>query len=205
MKSIKFLSTFAFAATLFVQTLSANTIENVYTMDGTTVKIAATSKNIIVNLGDVEKEDITIALMDEDQNTLMSETIKDVKNFAKKYNVSRLDDGDYKMIITKKTVRTVQPFSIYHGEVTMSLDDKKEKFLPTITFKEDKLDVNVLLSNYSNIIVKIYDNEGREMMSDKQMAEFKLNKRYNLSKLQAGVYVAEVTAGDETFRYTITK
>jgi hypothetical protein len=205
MKSIKFLSTFAFAATLFVQTLSANTIENVYMLGGTTVKIASTSKNIIVNLGDVEKEDITIILMDEDQNTLMSEQIKDVKNFAKKYNVSRLDDGNYKMIITKKTIRTVQPFSILHGEVTMSLDDKKEKFLPTLSFQNDRLDVNVLLSNYSNIIVKIYDNEGHEVMSDKQMAEFKLNKRYNLSNLLAGLYIAEVTAGDETFRYTITK
>jgi hypothetical protein len=205
MKSIKFLSTFALAATLFVQTLSANAIENVYTMDGTTVKIASTSKNIIVNLGDVQNEEITITLMDDDQNTLVSESVKDVKNFAKKYNVSRLDDGNYKMIITKKTIRTVQPFIILHGEVTMSVGDKKEKFLPTISFSNDKLDVNVLLSNYSNIIVKLYDNEGREVMNDKQMAEFKLNKRYNLSNLQAGVYVAEVTAGDETFRYTITK
>jgi hypothetical protein len=205
MKSIKFLSTFALAATLFVQTLSANTIENVYTLDGTTVKIASTSKNIIVNLGDVQKEEITIALIDEDQNTLMSETIKEVKNFAKKYNVSRLDDGNYKMIITKKTIRTVQPFSIKHGEVTMSTEDKKEKFLPTISFSNDKLDVNVLLSNYSNIIVKLYDNEGREVMTDKHLAEFKLNKRYNLSNLQAGVYEAEVTAGDEIFRYTIAK
>jgi hypothetical protein len=205
MKSIKFLSTFALAATLFVQTISANTIENVYTMDGTTVKIASNSKNIFVNLGDVQKEEITITLMDDDQNTLVSESVKDVKNFAKKYNVSRLDDGNYKMIITKKTIRTVQPFIILHGEVTMSVEDKKEKFLPTISFSNDKLDVNVLLSNYSNIIVKLYDNEGREVMNDKQMAEFKLNKRYNLSNLQAGVYVVEVTAGDETFRYTITK
>jgi Secretion system C-terminal sorting domain len=205
MKSIKFLSTFALAATLFVQTLSANAIENVYTMDGTTVKIASTSKNIIVNLGDVQKEEITIAIMDEDQNTLISERVKDVKNFTKKYNVSRLDDGNYKMIITKKTIRTVQPFTLLHGDVTMSTEDKKEKFLPTISFSNDKLDVNILLSNYSNIIVKLYDNEGREVMNDKQMAEFKLNKRYNLSNLLSGVYVAEVTAGDETFRYTITK
>jgi hypothetical protein len=205
MKSIKFLSTFALAATLFVQTLSANAIENVYTMDGTTVKIASTSKNIIVNLGDVQKEEITIAIMDNDLNTLISETVKDVKNFTKKYNVSRLDDGNYKMIITKKTIRTVQPFSIQHGDVTMSTEDKKEKFLPTISFSNDRLDVNVLLRNYSNIIVKLYDNEGREVMNDKQMAEFKLNKRYNLSNLLSGVYVAEVTAGDEIFRYTITK
>lgn len=203
MKSIKIL--FAFAATLFVQTLSANTIENTFDLSGTTVRIASSSKTIIVNFGDVLKEEITLRIMDENENTLLSETVKNVKSFTKKYNMSRLDNGNYKMIVTKKTIRTVQPFTIEAGIVTMSETEKKEKFLPTITFNDDKLDVNVLLGNYSNIVVKLYDNEGKEIMSDKHLAEFKLNKRYNLAKLQAGVYVAEVLAGDETFSYTITK
>jgi Secretion system C-terminal sorting domain len=205
MKSIKFLSTFAFAATLFVQTLSANNIENTFDLGGTSVRIASTAKNIIVNLGDVQKEEITINLLDENENMLLNETVKNVKGFTKKYNLSRLENGAYKMIITKKTVRTVQPFTIEDGEVKMSETEKKEKFLPTITFKDEKLDVNVLLGNYSNIIVKLFDNEGKEIMNEKHLAEFKLNKRYNLSNLQAGIYVAEVTAGDETFSYTISK
>jgi hypothetical protein len=205
MKTIKFLSTFALAATLFVQTLSANNVENTFDLSGTTVKIASTSKTIIVNFGDVQKEEITIKILDGDENTLMSESVKNVKGFTKKYNMSRLDDGNYKMVITKTTIRTVQPFTIEDGIVKMSETEKKEKFLPVISFKDEKLDVNVLLGNYSNIIVKLFDNEGHEVMTDKYLAEFKLNKRYNLSNLQAGVYVAEVTAGDETFSYTISK
>lgn len=205
MKSIKFLSTFALAATLFVQTLSANTIENTFDLSGTSVKIASSSKNIIVNFGDVQKEEITISILDEGENSLMSETVKNVKGFTKKYNLSRLENGFYKMIISKKTVRTVQPFTMEDGQVKMSEMDKKEKFLPIVSFKDDKLDVNVLLSNYSNIIVKLFDNEGKEVMTDKHLAEFKLNKRYNLSKLQAGLYVAEVTAGDEIFSFTMVK
>jgi hypothetical protein len=205
MKSIKFLSAFAFAATLFVQTLSANNIENTFDLGGTYVRIASTSKNIIVNLGDVQKEEITIRLVDENENSLVNETVKNVNGFTKKYNLSRLENGAYKMIITKKTIRTVQPFTILNGEIKMSSEDKKEKFLPAISFINDKLDVNVLLGNYSNIIVKLFDNEGREVMTDKHLAEFKLHKRYNLSNLQAGVYVAEITAGDETFSYPISK
>jgi uncharacterized protein YbcV (DUF1398 family) len=205
MKSIKLFSAFAFATTLFVQTLSANVVENIYNVDGVEVKIASNAQNVIVNLGDVQHEEIKISLVDDDQNTLLTETVQDVKGFAKKYNVSRLEDGSYKMIITKKTVRTVQPFSIEHGVVKMSGMDKKEKFLPTMSFNNGKLDVNVLLGNYSNIIVKLYDNEGRLVMSDKHYAEFKLNQRYDLSKLAVGTYVAEVMAGDETFSYTVTK
>jgi hypothetical protein len=205
MKSIKLFSAFAFATSLFVQTLSANVIENTYKVDGVEVKIASNAKNVIVNLGDVQNEEIKISLVDDDQNTLMTETVKDVKGFIKKYNISRLEDGSYKIIITKKTVRTVQPFSIEKGEVKMSGLDKKEKFLPTMSFNDGKLDVNVLLGNYSNIIVKLFDNEGRVVMSDKHYAEFKLNQRYDLSKLPAGTYVAEVLAGDETFSYSVTK
>jgi phosphotransferase system HPr-like phosphotransfer protein len=205
MKSIKFLSTFALAATLFVQTLSANNIENTFDLSGTTVRIASSFKTIILNLGDVQKEEITIKIQDGDENTLLNETVKNVKGFTKKYNLSRLENGSYQMIITKKTVRTVQPFKIEDGQVKMTETEKKEKFLPIINFKDEKLDVNVLLGNYSNIVVKLYDNEGREIMTDKHLAEFKLNKRYNLSKLPAGIYLAEVLAGDETFSYTVIK
>jgi hypothetical protein len=205
MKSIKLFSAFAFATSLFVQTLSANVIENTYNVDGVEVKIASTTQSVIVNLGDVQNEEIIINLVDEDQKTLLTETVKNVNGFIKKYNVSRLEDGNYKIIITKKTVRTVQPFTIEHGEVKMSGLDKKEKFLPTMNFNEGKLDVNVLLGNYSNIIVKLFDNEGREVMTDNHYAEFKLNQRYDLSKLPTGVYVAQVMAGDETFSYTMTK
>jgi hypothetical protein len=204
MKSIKFLSAFALAATMFVQTLSANSVENTYNLDGVTVTIAASNHNVILNLGDVSEE-ISIRLMDNNQKVLMTESVKDVKGFIKKYNVSRLDDGNYKMVITKKTIRTTQPFTIEKGMVKMSEIDKKEKFLPVLSFQNDKLDVNVLLVNYSNITIKLYDNEGREVMSDKRYVEFKLNQRYDLSKLPAGAYIAEVKAGDETFSYTVTK
>jgi hypothetical protein len=205
MKSIKLFSAFAFATSLFVQTLSANVVENIYNVDGVEVKIASNAQNVIVNLGDVQNEEIKISIIDEDQKTLMSETVKNVNGFVKRYNVSRLEDGSYKMIITKKTVRTVQPFTIEKGVVKMSNMDKKEKFLPTLSFNNGKLDVNVLLGNYSNIVVKLFDNEGREVMLDKHYAEFKLNQRYDLSKLPAGTYMAEVMAGDETFSYSVTK
>jgi hypothetical protein len=205
MKSIKLFSAFAFATSLFVQTLSANVVENIYNVDGVEVKIVSNAQNVIVNLGDVQNEEIKISIIDEDQKTLMSETVKNVNGFVKRYNVSRLEDGSYKMIITKKTVRTVQPFTIEKGVVKMSNMDKKEKFLPTLSFNNGKLDVNVLLGNYSNIVVKLFDNEGREVMLDKHYAEFKLNQRYDLSKLPAGTYMAEVMAGDETFSYSVIK
>ncbi len=205
MKSIKLLSTIAIAASLFVQTLSANNIENAYDMGGTTLKIAASNENVIVNLGTVEKEEITIKIMNSDETTLINETIKNVKDFSKKYNVKRLEDGQYRLIVSKKTIRTVQPFSIKGGVVSMSALEQKEKFLPTLSYRNDKLDINVLLGNYSNILVKIYDAEGEIVKNEKHYVVLQLNQRYDVSQLPKGSYTAEVKAGDETFMYSFEK
>ena len=61
----------------------------------------------------------------------------------------------------------------------------------------------MLLGNYSNIKVNIYDNEGRKVYDDINYVVMLLHKRYDLSKLPEGGYVVEVIAGDETQYFPI--
>jgi hypothetical protein len=195
----------AFIATLFTQTAFANTNERNFDLGGTTVKILSVEKSVIVNLGSIQKEEVLISIEDANGNTLVTESVKNNANFVKKYNVSKLEEGQYFITITKKTLRTVQPFTVSSNGVTMSDIEKKEKFMPVLVQNGTKLDVNVLLGNYNNITVRILDNEGHSSLEDKNYVVLTLHKRYDLSKLAAGSYVAEVTAGDETFYYTIVK
>ena len=195
----------ALAATMFTNILSANVIENVFDLAGTIVKISTAEKSIIVNLGSVQKEVISIVIADADKNILVSETVKDNPNFVKRYNMSKLESGKYTLTVTKKTVRTVQPFEITAKNLVISTLDKKEKFLPVVSINKGKLDVNVLLGNYNNITVTILDNEGHEVTKDKNYVVLNLHKRYNLSELPNGIYVIEVIAGDETFYQTVEK
>jgi hypothetical protein len=195
----------AFVATAFTTTAFANTIENIFDLGGTTVKISSTEKVLVVNLGAILKEEVTISIEDIYGVRLLTETVKNKPNFVKRYNVEQLEKGDYKLIVTKKTLRTVQPFHIELGGVTISEIEKKEKFLPVLNFNSDNLDVNVLLGNLSNITVTLFDNEGRQIFAEKNYVVSKLHKRYNLEKLPRGAYIAEVMAGDETFYYTVEK
>jgi hypothetical protein len=195
----------AFVAILFNQTASANTNERMFDLGGTTVKISSVEKSVIVNLGSIQKEEISISITDANGYVLVDEIVKNNANFVKKYNVSKLEAGQYEITITKKTLRTVQPFTISETGVQMLDIEKKEKFLPVLTQNGNKLDVNVLLGNYNNITVKILDNEGHKALEDKNYVVLTLHKRYDLSKLPAGNYIAEVKAGDETFYYNITK
>ena len=195
----------ALIATLFSQTTFANTNERNFDLGGTTVKISSVEKSVIVNLGSVQKEEISIAIEDAFGNTLVTENVKNNDNFVKKYNVSKLEAGQYSITITKKTLRTVQPFTVSNEGVSMSDVEKKEKFIPVLVQNGNKLDVNVLLGNYNNITIKIVDNEGRSSFEERNYVVLTLHKRFDLSKLPAGAYVAEVTAGDETFYYSIVK
>ena len=195
----------AFIATLFSQTAFSNTNERNFDLGGTTVKISSVEKSVVVNLGSVQKEEITIAIEDNYGNTLTTEIVKNNANFVKKYNVSKLENGQYVITITKKTLRTAQPFVVTNTGVTMLDLEKKEKFLPVLEQNGNKLDVNVLLGNYNNITIKIVNNEGRSEFEDKNYVLLTLHRRYDLSKLPSGAYTAEVTAGDETFYYSIVK
>ena len=195
----------ALVAILFTNTLSANVIENTFDLAGTTVKISSAEKAIVVNLGSVQKETVSIVIADAQNNVLLSETVKETPNFVKRYNMSKLEKGTYTLTVTKKTLRTVQPFEITDNSLVIAELEKKEKFIPVVNFNSDKLDVNVLLGNYSNITVTILDNEGRKVAEDKNYVVLDLHKRYDLTKLPSGVYVIEVLAGDETFYQTVQK
>ena len=195
----------ALVATLFTTTLSANVIENTFDLSGTTVKISAAQKGIIVNLGSVQKETVSIVIKDADENVLVNEMVKETPNFIKRYNMSQMPNGAYTLTVTKKTQRTVQPFELTKGGLTITELEKKEKFMPVVSFQNNKLDVNVLLGKYSNISVTILDNEGRNVTTDKNYVVLDLHKRYNLSDLPNGAYIVEVMAGDETFYQTIVK
>lgn len=201
----KLFSALAIAATLFTTNLNAGNIENTYNLGETTLTISSETNAVVVNIGDYKNEAVTIKIEDAFGHQLLSETVKDAQSFAKKYNVSKLEDGNYNLIVSKKAMSTVQPFQIKNHAVVMSEFEKKEKFIPTVNFTENKLNVNVLLGNYSNITVSIFDNEGRKVFDEKNYVVFDMHKRYDLSKLPKGAYWVEVVAGDETFGLSIEK
>ena len=160
-------SALAIAATLFTTNLNAGNIENTYNLGETTLTISSETHAVIVNIGDYKNEAVTIKIEDAYGHQLLSETVKDAQNFIKKYNVSKLEDGGYNLVVSKITMRTVQPFQITNHAVVMSEFEKKGTFSPTVNLTGDKLNVNVLLGNYSNITVSIFDNEGRKVFDEK--------------------------------------
>ena len=195
----------AIALSIFSFTLNAENVERNFTVEGTNINITAieNSKTVVVTLNNTATGEMTVVLQDASGNTFTTDKVKSNAHFAKKYNLSQLEMGNYRLVVTKNAIKTIQPFELTNKNVVLNELDRKEKFLPTVTLKNGKLDVNVLLSNYANINVKVLNNEGTPIFSDKNYVVFTLNKRYDMSKLPSGTYIVEVLAGDATEYFTV--
>ncbi len=183
----------------------ANNLERTTELTGSKIKFYTTvnTKTISINVSNIANDIVQIILEDEQGGQLYTETVKNVAGFSKKLNLTNLDAGKYRIIIKKDLVKTIQPFELTDKGVSIYEIERKDKFIPSILQHNKKVDVNVLLGNYSNIHVKIFDNEGRLVFEDMNYVVITLNKRYDLEKLKAGVYYVEVQAGDETQNSTI--
>ncbi len=204
MKTKFFCSTLLIVA-LFFASANATNFDKIIDLGGTSVKMSAETHSVMVNLGNVTKEEVTLKIEDNDGNILLSEVVRNTANFSRKYNLSKLEDGKYQFVVTKKTIKTVQPFEIVGNVVIMSEAEQKDKFLPTVDMKNDRINVNVLLGNYSNISVNIYDNSGRKVFNDENYVVFNLHKKFDVSNLVSGSYVVEIVAGSDVYYYDFTK
>lgn len=195
----------AIALSAFTFSAQAENIDRSFTVEGTNIKITAieNAKTVMVSLNNTATSDLTISLEDASGTHYADETVKSSAHFAKKYNLSQLETGKYRFVIVKNALKTVQPFELTTTNIVLNELERKEKFLPMLVQKDNKVDVNVLLGNYSNIIVKVYDTEGKLAFTDKNYVVLTLHKRYDLSSLAKGTYVVEVLAGDETQNFTV--
>jgi hypothetical protein len=201
-----FASTFAIALSIFATSANAENVERILKIEGTNITITAVenAKTVSVSLNNNANGDMSIRLEDASGEVFATDNVKPTAHFAKRYNLTQMETGKYRIVLTKNAVKTIQPFELTSRDIILNESERKEKFLPTISQKGKKMDVNVLLGNYSNIIVNMYNNEGAKAFSDKNYVVLTLNKRYDLSNVTAGTYVVEVIAGDETQYFTIT-
>lgn len=184
----------------------ANNSERFVELAGSSVKISAVAntKAITVNVNNLLNDVLEVSLEDADGVILYTEIAKNTNSFTKRLSLVNLDAGHYVLTIKKNLVKTVQPFELTATSVIISENERKEKFLPNITQKGNKLDVNVLLGKYSNVHVLIYDNEGRLVFEETNYVVLDLHKRFDLTKLGTGTYLVEVVAGEEVQYSTLS-
>jgi hypothetical protein len=199
MKTIKFFAAFALVAILSTQTLVARNLP----FDD--VIISSATESVSLNLSNVGARAISVKIVNDNQEAIVTERVENKTNFLKKYDVTTMPSGHYTMIITKENSRITQPFSVQKGILSLSETDKKVKYFPAVYFKNDNMDVNAFLGYYGTITVNVLDEDGNKVFTQKNDNVEVLHRRYNIRDLTSGTYKIEVVAGGETFNYSISR
>jgi uncharacterized protein YbcV (DUF1398 family) len=196
MRLLKLFSTLALIAIVSVNTLSATPND---------VIVGAATTSITVSLTNINHQTVKVQILNDRQNIISMETLKNKPDGIKNYNMEQMEDGDYSLVVIKQGSRITQPFSIKQGIVFLSEDNKKETYFPFFKMKDDKLDVNALATSYGTITVNIIDEEDNNVLTENHTKVLKVHKRYDLNRLPQGTYTAEVIVNGESFRYFFSR
>lgn len=160
---------------------------------------ASVDRSIAINLAQWNGKELTLKIKNLKGNLVHSELIHNTRANAV-YNLSKLESGDYVMIIEDATVISSQ---IIHLGTGINTDPYASQiFKPSVQVKGNFVYVNTLLLGKS-AKVAIYDNDGSELHLEQSNEAVTYGKIFDISKLGSGNLV--ITTSGESFSYPIKK
>jgi hypothetical protein len=159
------------------------------------------SKTLIVNTQNWKGGSLDISIVDQNDNIVHQESIKNEKN-GRSYNVKNLADGVYAIKMSNGLKVTKQPFEIISGAVFLN-KEIEITYIPVINFKDMLINVNAL-SVDSQTSISIYDEKNNILINEK-IEGTTIHRRYNVSKLEPAFYTVHVTTGGIITSKTIQK
>lgn len=135
----------------------------------------------------------TITIEDANGEVLIEEKAKG--KFAKSFNLNRLPQGEYRLVVNTGMVETVQPLSLTKEIVVLNEAARYEVYAPAINVNENFVDLSFLNNRFGNVYVVFLDKNGDVVYEENIQNALKVEKRYDLSRLPKGDYSVRVVVG----------
>ncbi|MFX0557587.1 hypothetical protein ACOCEA_12375 [Maribacter sp. CXY002] len=152
-------------------------------------------RSVVLKL-DASSENVSIRLKDEQLNTIYSENLSK-GSYNKKLNMSDLEDGVY-FLSTEDKFKTYSYTIEITGEV-VKLVATKEADKPYFRKTSEKVFVNFLNLDNSNVSLKVYDEEYRLVYTETIKDTFVVEKAFNFEDAVSGTYTVVVSNDANTF------
>ena len=168
------------------------------------VNIVPVSKNkTMVHVTNVEKSKYEIEVKNEKGAVVYyKRTVTPQATYAKYYNFSMLNNGDYRLTVKVNNEKTENTLRIQNGQV--ELVDQRKEVEPFFTMKENRLELSWLNFAEEDSRLLVYDNN--ELIFEKNLnPQFAVNYALDFSNLKSGNYNAVLATDNNSFGYMVTK
>ena len=154
---------------------------------------------IILNLDQMIADQVDCKIIDAQGTTIHAEKIKTMDHKSRKYDISRLPEGEYTFVITD--LMKIEKISFAVGKDKITFDDQLSEIVykPTVWVNSDKtVDLNYLALGHDASVKITKDGEvvHKATFSD----QMTIGQRFNLQDLDEGRYTLIVSSQGEEFR-----
>jgi len=150
-------------------------------------------QKVSVELNNLKSEAV-IRLQDETGQTLSKALVEAGNGRAVKiFNLEQVVPGRYQFVVSTKSKETLQPIEVTTDDILIDQNERQVYFTPTIRIGDDFVDVSWLNGKVSDLTFEIQTSKGDRVFEDEFTNILKVERRYNLSKLERGDYMVVVS------------
>ncbi len=170
---------------------------------------AATFPSIEITKANFEKKisfsaegitgEATLNLLDENGVNLYTQLIADQSNYDKILDIEALPDGKYVIEFVTETKEILQPFVIKSDRIQLFTEDQITRFVPIVKTTGKFIDVSFLNDKIGTIEIEINRNNGPSVHEERMKNVLKVKRRFDMSKMEAGIYTVKVATAARTY------
>jgi hypothetical protein len=145
---------------------------------------------------DQVSEQTVVWVKDANGFTWIEEKVVAKGTFKKVFNLEKLPEGAYNLIIKSAYKETVQPIIISNSAMMMDESKRAEYFHPNLSKKWTKMNLSLQNPTQSEVRVTVINMKGIKVFND-TVRETIIDKNYNFRFLPSGNYTVVVDNGHD--------
>lgn len=162
------------------------------------------AKKFVVIIKSANPTDLQISLKDNNNYQIYSERHANLKDgYAKKFDVADLPDGSYFLEIENEQKIDVYSIEIAEGQLNIENDSRVAIFKPQVFQKGNMVDIAMLKYLDVPMTFSIINNTNDIVYEDTLADSQSVNKRYDMSKLDPGIYTLRFNLAGRSFTKSI--
>ncbi len=128
-----------------------------------------------------------VRILDEAGHYLVNQPITRADMPGKVFNLEKLRNGTYKLIVTGENMETEQDFAVTNQGVEIKTEPITF-YTPSFRYNDQMLDISFMNQSAEAVSISIRNNKGDVVYQDEIKEMRLLEKRYNLDGLATGEY-----------------
>ncbi|UII22566.1 DUF3244 domain-containing protein [Fulvivirga ligni] len=162
------------------------------------------AKKFVVIIKSANPTDLQISLKDNNNYQIYSEKHANLTDgYAKKFDVADLPDGNYFLEIENEQKIDVYSIEIAEGQLNIENDSRVAIFKPQVFQKGNMVDIAMLKYLDVPMTFSIINNTNDIVYEDTLADSQSVNKRYDMSKLDPGIYTLRFNLAGRSFTKSI--